>query len=69
MLGAIIGDLAGSIYEFNQTKFVKKIKIKNIIENNSFFSELNLAFKLKSTTLSSTFIICSISLNLPDSSS
>ena len=39
MLGAIIGDLAGSIYEFNQTKFVKKIKIKNIIENNSFFSD------------------------------
>ena len=39
MLGAIIGDLAGSIYEFDQIKNVKPIKIKNIIEENSFFSD------------------------------
>ena len=39
MLGAIIGDLAGSIYEFDQVKKHKNIEIKNIIEENSFFSD------------------------------
>lgn len=39
MYGAIIGDLAGSIYEFEQTKSVQKIEIKNIIEENSFYSD------------------------------
>lgn len=39
MLGAIIGDLAGSIYEFEQVKQHKNIVIKNIIEENSFFSD------------------------------
>ena len=39
MLGAIIGDLAGSIYEFDQVKKHKNIKIKNIIEDNSFYSD------------------------------
>ena len=39
MLGAIIGDFAGSIYEYEQTKKVKKVKIKNIIEDNAFFSD------------------------------
>lgn len=39
MLGAIIGDLAGSIYEYDQIKSVKKIKINNIIEDNAFFSD------------------------------
>ena len=39
MYGAIIGDLAGSIYEYNQTKQIKSIKINNIIEENSFFSD------------------------------
>lgn len=39
MLGAIIGDLAGSIYEFEQIKDCKPIKVKNIIEDNSFFSD------------------------------
>ena len=39
MLGAIIGDLAGSIYEFEQFKQVKPIKINKIIEDNSFFSD------------------------------
>jgi len=39
MLGAIIGDLAGSIYEFEQIKNFHPIKINNIIEDNSFFSD------------------------------
>jgi ADP-ribosyl-[dinitrogen reductase] hydrolase len=39
MLGAIIGDLAGSIYEFEQFNKVKKITIKNIIEKDSFYSD------------------------------
>ena len=39
MLGAIIGDLAGSIYEFDQVQRHKKIKIKNIIEENAFISD------------------------------
>ncbi len=39
MLGAIIGDLAGSIYEFEQFNQIKPVKIKNIIEDNAFFSD------------------------------
>lgn len=39
MIGAIIGDLAGSIYEFDQVKQSKPVKIKNIIEDNSFYSD------------------------------
>lgn len=39
MYGAIIGDLAGSIYEYSQTKEIKNIKVKNIIEKNSFYSD------------------------------
>ena len=39
MLGAIIGDLAGSIYEFDQVKNHRDIKIKNIIEDNAFYSD------------------------------
>ncbi len=39
MLGAIIGDLAGSIYEFGQLKKVRNIKVNNIIEENSFISD------------------------------
>lgn len=39
MLGAIIGDLAGSIYEFDQMKKHRNVSIKNIIEENSFFSD------------------------------
>lgn len=38
MYGAIIGDLAGSIYEYNQLKNIHSIKMNNIIENNSFYS-------------------------------
>lgn len=39
MLGAIIGDLAGSIYEFDQIKQVKPIKMQHLIEENAFFSD------------------------------
>ena len=39
MWGAIIGDLAGSIYEFEQTKGITSVTIKNIIEENSFYSD------------------------------
>ena len=41
MWGAIVGDLAGSIYEFEQTKGIKGININQneIISENSFFSD------------------------------
>ena len=39
MIGAIIGDLAGSIYEFEQIKNTHNVEVKNIIEENSFFSD------------------------------
>lgn len=39
MIGAIIGDLADSIYEYEQTKKVSNIEIKNIIDENSFISD------------------------------
>jgi len=39
MLGAIIGDLAGSIYEYDQITKVKPVKSQNIIEDNSFISD------------------------------
>lgn len=39
MLGAIIGDLAGSVYEFEQVKNCHPVNINNIIEENSFFSD------------------------------
>lgn len=39
MYGAIIGDLAGSIYEYNQTKKITPVKMNKIIENNAFFSD------------------------------
>lgn len=39
MIGAIIGDLAGSIYEYNQFTTVKPISCNNLIENNAFFSD------------------------------
>ncbi len=39
MLGAIIGDLAGSIYEFDQYKNVKNIVVKKLVEEDSFFSD------------------------------
>ena len=39
MWGAIIGDLAGSIYEFNQTKKVVKLNPTKLIDNYSFYSD------------------------------
>ncbi len=39
MYGAIIGDLAGSIYEYDQTKSIKPIEVKKIIEDNAFYSD------------------------------
>lgn len=39
MYGAVIGDLAGSIYEYNQLKSVKEIKMGKLIENNAFYSD------------------------------
>lgn len=39
MYGAIIGDLAGSIYEYDQFQHVHSIKLDKIIEENSFYSD------------------------------
>ena len=39
MYGAIIGDVAGSIYEYNQVKEVSEVNIKELIPNNSFYSD------------------------------
>lgn len=39
MWGAVIGDFAGSIYEFEQSKKVSIIKKPKLIEDNSFFSD------------------------------
>lgn len=39
MYGAIIGDLAGSIYEYSQIKEVTYIDVKDLILDNSFFSD------------------------------
>lgn len=39
MLGAIIGDLAGSIYEYDQIKNHKTIRVRDIIEDGAFISD------------------------------
>ena len=39
MYGTIIGDLAGSIYEFDQTKKITNIKTDELIKENSFYSD------------------------------
>lgn len=39
MLGAIIGDLAGSIYEFNQAKNAQPITVRNLISEDNFFTD------------------------------
>lgn len=39
MLGAIIGDLAGSVYEFEQVNHHSKVEVENIIEQNAFYSD------------------------------
>ena len=39
MYGAIVGDLAGSIYEYDQLKDIHSIQMNNLIEDNSFYSD------------------------------
>lgn len=39
MWGAIIGDLAGSIYEYSQIKKVSNIEINSIIPSDAFYSD------------------------------
>ncbi|MEG0826624.1 MAG: ADP-ribosylglycohydrolase family protein [Bacilli bacterium] len=39
MWGAVIGDLAGSIYEYEQYQKCESINISNLISDNSFFSD------------------------------
>ena len=39
MWGAIIGDLAGSIYEFEQINEIKSVKIDKLIPDKAFFSD------------------------------
>ena len=39
MYGAIIGDLAGSIYEYDQLKHIHSIEMRKLIEDNAFFSD------------------------------
>ncbi len=39
MYGAIVGDLSGSIYEFDQLKKVHTVQMNNLIENNAFYSD------------------------------
>lgn len=39
MWGAIIGDIAGSIYEYNQLKKITPITCKELLPGNSFFSD------------------------------
>lgn len=39
MWGAIIGDLSGSIYEFEQSKQLSKISVNELITKDSFYSD------------------------------
>lgn len=39
MWGAVIGDIAGSIYEYSQVKNVTNVLVKDIIPVNGFFSD------------------------------
>ena len=39
MIGAIIGDLAGSVYEFEQTKGVHPVQMEKVIPENAFFTD------------------------------
>lgn len=39
MWGAVIGDLAGSIYEFEQCKKIEPVEVKELIQSDSFFSD------------------------------
>ena len=39
MFGAIIGDIAGSVYEYSQIKKVSPVEVKDIIPANGFYSD------------------------------
>lgn len=39
MYGAVFGDLAGSIYEYDQTKGITNIKVNELITSDSFYSD------------------------------
>lgn len=39
MIGAIIGDLAGSVYEYGQVKNVSGVKMGKVIEDDAFISD------------------------------
>ena len=39
MWGAVIGDLAGSIYEYQQTKHYSKLNPEELINEKSFYSD------------------------------
>lgn len=39
MYGTIVGDLAGSIYEFDQLKKIHSVQMSNLIEDNAFYSD------------------------------
>lgn len=39
MWGSIIGDLAGSTYEYNQLKQITPINVKELLPSNSFYSD------------------------------
>ena len=39
MYGAVFGDLAGSIYEYDQTKGITNIKVDTLITSDSFYSD------------------------------
>ena len=39
MWGAIIGDIAGSIYEYNQLKEIKSVQCDKLIPKNGFYSD------------------------------
>ena len=39
MWGAVIGDLAGSVYEYSQTKKIEPISVTDLITEDSFFTD------------------------------
>ena len=63
MYGAIIGDLAGSIYEFDQVSGVHSIKMNKIIEDNSFYINLFLNYDCKYNFFSYNLNIRIIEIN------
>lgn len=39
MLGAVIGDLVGSVHEYAQTKAVSPVQVQDLIDDGAFFSD------------------------------